>query len=94
MNIENKLISLDELIQRLTELREIAGQDCQVVCSKSFDSAKEQLFITMVSLDLCPQTKAKQVAILVESKMSAEEWDSAFLEWQNKQFKRAFVGEK
>ena len=94
MNTENKLISLDGLIQRLTELREIAGQDCQVVCGKSFDSTKEQLSITMVSLDLCPQTKAKQVAILVEPKRSAEERHSDFLEWQKEQFKRAFVGEE
>lgn len=94
MNTENKLISLDELIQRLIELREIAGQDCQVVCGKSFDSTKEQLSITMVSLDSCPQTKAKQVSILVEPKISAEERHSAFLEWQTKQFKRAFEGEK
>lgn len=94
MDTENKLIGLDGLIQRLTELREIAGQDCQVVCGKSFDSIKEQLFITMVSLDSYPQTKVKQVAILVEPKISAEERRSAFLEWQTKQFKRSFEGEK
>jgi len=92
MDTKNELISLDGLIQRLTELRDIAGQDCQVVCGKSFDSTKEQLSITMVSLDSCPQTKVKQVAILVEPKLSPEEQSIAFYEWQNKQFRRAFIG--
>ena len=38
MNTDNKLTTLDGLIQRLTELREIAGKDCTVVFGKSFDS--------------------------------------------------------
>ena len=94
MNTDNELSTLDGLIRRLTELREMAGQDCSVVCGKSFDSTKEQLTITMVSLDSCPQAKTKQVAILVEPKRSVEEQNSAFLDWQEKQFRRAFTGEQ
>lgn len=70
--MNNELMTLDGLIQRLTELRENAGTDCPIIIGKSFDSTKEQLTITMVSLDLYPQAKKQEVAILVEPKSYIE----------------------
>lgn len=61
------LMTLDGLIERLTELREIAGKDCPIIIGKSFDSEKERLKITMVSLDTRPQSNTQSVAILTEN---------------------------
>lgn len=65
--MDNKLMTLDGLIERLTELREIAGKDCPVVVGKSFDSKKERLKITLVSLDSSPKKGKQHVAFLVEN---------------------------
>lgn len=88
MNTDNKLRTLDGLIQRLIELRDIAGRDCEVVCGQSFNSERELLTITMVSLDSCPQRQSEHVAILVEPKLFIEERKKAVLEYQRKQFKK------
>lgn len=96
MNTENKLRTLDGLIERLIELRESAGCDCPVVLGKSFDSTKERLIITMTSLDLSPQTRTQQVAILAEPEryLDQQEQKRAFLEHQTEQFRRAFFEEQ
>lgn len=88
MNTDNKLQTLDGLIARLKELREIAGRDCEVVCGQSFNSERELLTITMVSLDSCPQKLSEHIAILVELKLFIEERKKALLEYQRKQFEK------
>jgi hypothetical protein len=65
--MNNKLMTLDGLIERLKELREIAGCDCPIVLGKSFDSRKERLKLTMVSLDSMANGSNKHVAMLVEN---------------------------
>ena len=89
MNTDNKLQTLDGLIQRLIELREIAGRDCEVICGQSFNSERELLTITMVSLDSYPQKQSEHIAILVEPKWFIEERKKALLEYQRKQFEKA-----
>ncbi|MBP5457616.1 MAG: hypothetical protein J6Y37_14085 [Paludibacteraceae bacterium] len=89
----NELMTLDGLIQRLTELREIAGGDCPVIIGKSFDSKKERLKFTMVSLDSTPLKGTQCVAMLVEPvpvlprfvcKETKEEFESAFLVFEKR----------
>jgi len=65
--MSNKLMTLDGLIERLTELRDIAGEDCPIVVGKSFDSKKERMKITLVSLDSSPEKGKQHVAFLVEN---------------------------
>lgn len=60
-------MTLDGLIERLTEIRELAGCDCPIVLGKSFDSRKERLKLTMVSFDSMADGSNKQVAMLVEN---------------------------
>ena len=60
-------MTLDGLIERLTELRDIAGEDCPIVVGKSFDSKKERMKITLVSLDSSPKKGKQHVAFLVEN---------------------------
>jgi len=91
-------MTLDGLIERLTELREIAGGDCPIVLGKSFDSKKERMKFTMVSLDRCPKSGKQYVAFLAENlpslphfvcKEKREDFDSAFtvFEKQNPDWK-------
>ena len=97
MNNGNKLRTLDGLIERLTELREIAGCDCPVVLGNSFDPTKDRLIITTTSLDCHPQNGTQQVAILVEPERHLEveqEIYEAYLVRQCEQFKKAFYGEQ
>ena len=88
MNTDNELQTLDGLIARLKKLREIAGRDCEVVCGQSFNSERELLTITMVSLDSCPQKQSEHIAILVEPKLFIEKRKKALLEYQRKQFEK------
>ena len=60
-------MTLDGLIERLTELRELAGCDCPIVLGKSFDSRKERMKLTMVSLDSMANGSNQRVAMLVEN---------------------------
>ena len=94
----NKLMTLDGLIERLTELREIAGKDCPIVLGKSFDSKKARMKFTMVSLDSYPKGGQQYVAFLAEDlprfphfvcKEKKEDFDSAFIvfEKQNPDWK-------
>ena len=97
--MENSLMTLDGLIQRLTELREDAGADCPIILGRSFDSKKERMKLTMVSLDTNPMKGTQYVTMLAENlpvpphficKETKEEFDSAFIvfekrnpEWKN-----------
>ena len=94
----NKLMTLDGLIERLTELRKIAGKDCPIVLGKSFDPKKEQMKFTMVSLDSYPKSGKQYVTFLAENlpkhlhfvcKEKKEDFDSAFIvfEKQNPDWK-------
>ena len=93
MNNGNKLMTLDGLIERLTELREIAGGDCRIIVSESFDPKKARMKITMVSLDSNPTKGTQYVAVLVEPvpvipvfecKEHKEEFDSAFIVFEKR----------
>lgn len=95
----SNLMTLDGLIQRLTELREEAGTDCPIILGKSFDSKKERMKLTMVSLDNNPMKRTQYVAMLAKNlpvlphficKETKEEFDSAFIvfekenpDWKN-----------
>ena len=96
--MDNKLMTLDGLIERLTELRELAGEDCPIVLGKSFDPQKERMKFTMVSLDSYPKSGKQYVAFLAENlprcphfvcKDKKEDFDSAFtvFEKQNPDWK-------
>ena len=63
----NNLMTLDGLIQRLTELRDMAGSDCPVVLGKFFDPTKALMKLTMVSLDSIPGEGIQYVAMLAEN---------------------------
>ena len=95
----SNLMTLDGLIQRLTELREEAETDCPIILGKSFDPKKERMKLTMVSLDRNPMKGTQYVTMLAENlpilphficKETKEEFDSAFIvfeqrnqEWKN-----------
>ena len=100
--MDNKLRTLDGLIERLTELREIAGKDCPILLGKSFDSKKERMKITMVSLDSFSKSGKQYVAFLAENfpmlphfvcKEKKEDFDSAFIifEKQNPDWKEGLT---
>lgn len=91
--MNNKLMTLDGLIERLTELRETAGGDCRIVIGESFDSGKEKRKLTMVSLDGNPSRGTQYVSMLVEKipvlprfvyKETKEEFDSAFVVFEKR----------
>ena len=100
--MDNKLMTLDGLIERLTELRELAGKDCPIVLGKSFDPQKERMKFTMVSLDSYPKSGKHYVAFLAEDlprlphfvcKERKEDFDSAFIifEKQNPDWKECLT---
>ena len=100
--MDNKLMTLDGLIERLTELREIAGEDCPIVLGKSFDSRKERMKFTMVSLDSNLKSGKQYVAFLAENlpqrsrfvcEEKKEDFDSAFtvFEKQNPNWKEGLT---
>ena len=91
-------MTLDGLIERLTELRKLAGEDCPIILGKSFDPQKERMKFTMVSLDSYPKSRKQYVAFLAENlprhphfvcKEKKEDFDSAFtvFEKQNPDWK-------
>lgn len=91
--MNNKLMTLDGLIERLTELRELAGGDCRIIVGESFDSRKEKRKLTMVSLDSNPLRGTQYVSMLVEKipvlpffvcKETKEEFDSAFIVFEKR----------
>lgn len=73
---KNKLMTLDGLIERLQELREIVGTDCPINIGHNFDKTKNDSIITMVCLD---------------SKLSANKTDNTVsIVIQKPEFKRKF----
>ena len=64
---DNALMTLDGLINRLIDIREIAGSDCPIVIGKSFNPRKDRMKLTMVSLDSSFKHGTKhRVSMLVE----------------------------
>jgi len=76
MGMENELISLDGLIKRLTEIREILGHDCPVVVSTNFDTRKNANKVVMASLDTkfddAKGEKRQNVSIYIEPMKDSE----------------------
>ena len=67
MDTENKLMTLDGLIERLTEIREEAGENLPIVVGKSFGAPRDLMRLTMVALDTTAGTSKRQhVSMRVE----------------------------